>query len=199
MDEGRLIAILQEHGVRLAELGAFEWGQIGEKEAGSGAYPRATEETVARIARVIAVNRTLRQHKGCEPLTLDDSKTEQPAAVEEEIDEGAAAVGLSSQEWDVVKGHHGTLLGLGLSRRAFECMMRRCRSKKALLLRGDEPRCKAYLHAELCKHAQLILHNQRRKPKCFTSSSTAADKQARALEKKAKALVRAAAAAAGPS
>jgi hypothetical protein len=135
MQEGKAVEILAEYGLKPCDI--TEW-------------PFADAETLRRIARVTVVNRHLQTQSGCEPLLWNP-----PPSVEDPDDKKLReSAGLLPVEWDNIKGHHGTVCGIGLSRYAYACMIRKCRSKKALLLRGDGDKSRLFLLASLKKFAE---------------------------------------------
>ena len=96
---------------------------------------------------------------------------------------------MTAEEWACIRGHHGTLLGLGLSEKTFTRMLRCCKTKKALMLRGDAERCKEYLQAVLVQYGKTALKKEMSRRAAAAAEGEAL---ALALEKHAKATVEAA-------
>jgi hypothetical protein len=160
MKETKILEILTDYGLKMADLAASDWERVLQER---------DEQELHRLARVTAVNKLLKRQRGCEPLSWDNNKNnnkmENVSDSEEEEDaqkQQREGVGLEREEWDCIKGHHGTMLGVGLSKTAFERMLRKCRSKKALTMRGDEHKSRLFLLEELKKYATAALsrHNK---------------------------------------
>jgi hypothetical protein len=87
------------------------------------------------------VNKLLQAKAGCDPLPL----VEVPPVVEPQTDKvtsEADPLELTEQELQCVQGNYGTMVDLRLSRRAFDFMQGRCRTKTAIKIGGDPTRCK---------------------------------------------------------
>ena len=174
MKDGKIIEILCDYGLKASDLSASEWKQIGAQQP-DGHFP-VDEPTMHRLARLVSVNKMLKKHKGAEPLTW-----EHPPTVQEEEEAEALVkpdliltaeeelkretVGLSSQEWACVRGDYGILLGVGLCKTSFEKLWRKCKTKRALKLRGNLEKSKEYLLLELrTMAADMLKKNDQPQP-----------------------------------
>jgi hypothetical protein len=195
MRDGKIIEILCDYGLKASDLSACEWKQIGTQQP-DGHFP-VDEATMHRLARLVSVNKMLRKQKGGEPLTWEHEKEgeeaqEETAVVVEpdlpcltpEEETKRAAVGLSPQEWVCVRGDYGVLLGISLCKTSFEKLWRKCKTKRALKLRGDLDKSKEYLLLELRKMAAEMIKK---------SSQPQPDLTMLHFQKKARELVRMAA------
>ena len=62
--ESRIIEILVAHGLRTSDLTVHEWAElVGEKDPQSGCYPKADEESMVRLARIVATNKAMMQRQ----------------------------------------------------------------------------------------------------------------------------------------
>jgi hypothetical protein len=187
MRDNKIIEILCDYGLKSGDLSTMEWKQIGEQQP-DGHFP-VDESTMHRIARLVAVNKMLKKQKGGEPLTWSSAapvvveEEEEPPIKEETEDTKAqrAKVGLSADEWACVSGEHGVLLGVNLCKQAFERMWRKCKTKRALKLRGDVDKSKTYLLQELQKVAAEMV-KRKQKP---TSTMLHFQKRAREIVRSA--------------
>jgi len=121
--------ILAEYGLKPSDI--VEWPASASNDP----------ENLHRLARVAIMNRHLQTQSGCEPLVWKPMPPVEDPEEKKRRDE----IGLLPAEWDHIKGHHGSVCGIGLSRHAYSCMLRKCRSQKALLLRGDGDKSRAFL------------------------------------------------------
>jgi hypothetical protein len=167
MRDNKIIEILCDYGLKSGDLSAAEWKQIGEQQP-DGHFP-VDESTMHRIARLVAVNKMLKKQKGGEPLTWGEATAQETPAEEEDEEEETedakahrAKVGLSAEEWACVSGEHGVLLGVNLCKQAFERMWRKCKTKRALKLRGDVDKSKTYLLQELQKVAAEMVRRKQK-------------------------------------
>ena len=139
MQQADAVAILAEYGLTLHDI--TEW-----------TFENA--ETLHRIARVTIVNRELQSKNGCEPLAW----TPPPPPVENADEKKKReSVGLLPAEWSSIKGNYGAMCGIGLSQHAYGQMLRKCRSKKALQLRGDSEKSRLFLLTTLKKIAETAV------------------------------------------
>ena len=175
MKETRLLELLADHGIKANDLTPQDMDRLGDG---------GDEETAMRIIRVAAVNKTLRQRHWCVPLTMAETeKPKEEAEPETEQDLlHRTKLGLQRDEWDNIKGQHGSVLGFGLSQKVYMNLLKTCRTKQALALRNNVEKSKEFLMARI----QMCGVKSNRRPKKVLDAATV-------LEKKSKAIVRLAA------
>lgn len=83
--------------------------------------------------------------------------------------EAIAAIGMSVMDYLIIRGEHGTVLGLRLNHSAYVMAMHRCKSRDALELGDDMNAIREYLGKQLCqiakrKIARMIRRGELEKP-----------------------------------
>ena len=154
MKDTKVLEILADYGLKLKDLSEPEWQQMNMQTTG---HFDVDEPTMHRIARVAAVNKVLKKQNGCEPLAWTEVKEQEQQEEDEKEKQQREAVRLTRAEWCSVRGHHGLMLGVPLSATAFARMWRKCKTKKALSLRGNVESSKKFLLEELKKVANAII------------------------------------------
>ena len=116
-------------------------------------------EEMERFIRVMATNRLMEQH-GLQPLVADDQGTaekrpawkERPKETQEESmtlspaeEEAMHAVGLTREQYAVLRGSSGQILGLQFSASMYHRLLAKCKSKQAKRLANDREACKRFI------------------------------------------------------
>ena len=124
-----------------------------------------TEAHMERLFRFVATNKQISQHGLAQlpPLPSDARKKSveeglsfmsvllhgyaaEPAKEEEEaLPEECKEIGLTRQEYAMLKGDYGTILGVSVDKSVYRNLIRKCKTKGALSLRHHEARTKVFM------------------------------------------------------
>jgi hypothetical protein len=121
-----------------------------------------SEERMERLMRFTAMNRHIKQN-GLAPLpVLQGAETEAPNMVNETTSEECDGLGLTMEEYKVLKGDYGTILGISVNKYVYQALMRKCKSKKAISVRQSESLSKRFIVKKMKKLVASIVRRSLR-------------------------------------
>jgi hypothetical protein len=159
--------LIKYHPVRIEDIEECSNGSVDLFLKGE-----LSEEHMERLVRFAATNSQIKKH-GLAPLPIISTTGEEDNSLfrinEDKIEESfimpeeCKEIGLTEQEYSVLKGDYGTILGISVNKIVYRALLRKCRSKRALTLRKSEARAKTFMVKKMKLLAASHIKKKQRK------------------------------------